>query len=222
MPPGTRSIEAISPPKNERDVVLTLQPRVVSRYNAAAMSTDAPVDSVLRRIADGDEAAVKECLSRYGGLIWSLARRFCASSGDAEDAVQLIFTEIWKSAHRFDPSLSSEKNFVAMIARRLLISRLRSAKRQPEQVALEPAVELPGSDASDVERSAEATKAVEALKQLRPEQRRAVELSVYYGMSHGEIAEATQTPIGTVKSYIRRGLADVRKRLTEQAREGAS
>ena len=211
-------MSSIDPADTSTEAVVAFHPRAARVYNARSMS-DAPVDSVLKRIAEGDESAVKECLSRYGGLVWSLARRFCASTGDAEDAVQLIFTEIWKSAHRFDPSLSSEKNFVAMIARRLLISRLRSAKRQPEQVALEPAIELPGSGAGEVERSAEASMAVEALAQLRPEQRRAVELSVYYGMSHGEIAEATQTPIGTVKSYIRRGLADVRKRLSEQGGE---
>lgn len=183
------------------------------RYNARPMATATPADSLLQRIAEGDDSAVLACLDGYGGLVWSLARRFCSSTADAEDAVQLIFTEIWKSAHRFDPSLSSEKNFIAMIARRLLISRLRSAKRRPDEVAIEPAIELPGSGAAEVERSAEASKAVEALKVLRPEQRRAVELSVYYGMSHGEIAEVTSTPIGTVKSYIRRGLADVRKRL---------
>ena len=141
-----RPMSSIDPADTSTEAVVAFHPRAARVYNARSMS-DAPVDSVLKRIAEGDESAVKECLSRYGGLVWSLARRFCASTGDAEDAVQLIFTEIWKSAHRFDPSLSSEKNFVAMIARRLLISRLRSAKRQPEQVALEPAIELPGSGA---------------------------------------------------------------------------
>jgi RNA polymerase sigma-70 factor (ECF subfamily) len=172
------------------------------------------VTSVLERIADGDQAAVQDCIDQYGGLIWSIARRFLRDRAEADDAVQQVFVEIWKSAGRFDGSLSSEKNFVAMIARRHLISRLRRAVRQPEQVSLQPEIDVVGDVEADVERSAEASKAAEVLRELKPDQRRMIELSVYYGLSHGEIAEVTQAPIGTVKSHIRRGLTTMRERLT--------
>ena len=173
------------------------------------------VDDVLPKVAAGDERAVQECIDLYGGLIWSIARRLLRNGHDAEDAVQQVFVELWKSADRFDPRLSSEKNFVAMVARRHLITRLRKVMRQPEQVALAPEIDLPGDTADSVERTTEAKLAAEALKQLKPEQKRMIELSVYYGMSHGEIAEVTQSPIGTVKSHIRRGLSTVRERLLE-------
>lgn len=181
---------------------------VVSREDAVDVST------VLDRIAAGDADAVQECIDTYGGLVWSIARRFSKNREDSEDAVQQVFVEVWKSAERFDASLSSEKNFVALIARRLLISRLRKSSRAPEQVDIEPVADFTPDETQDVERSAEASLAAEALKVLSPEQRRMVQLSIYYGMSHGEIAELTQSPIGTVKSHIRRGLQQVREQLS--------
>jgi DNA-directed RNA polymerase specialized sigma24 family protein len=59
------------------------------------MSESVPISSIFARIADGDESAVKECMDTYGGLVWSLARRFTDSVADAEDASQEIFLEIW-------------------------------------------------------------------------------------------------------------------------------
>ena len=76
-------------------------------------------ESLLEKIASGHRSAVSDCVNRYGGLVWSLARRFTATQADAEDAVQEIFISLWKSAERFDSSKSSEMTFVAMIARRL-------------------------------------------------------------------------------------------------------
>ena len=67
-----------------------------------------------------------------------------------------------------------------------------------------------------IEYSADASLAARALKELRPEQRRLLELSIFYGMTHQEIADATETPLGTVKSHIRRGLSIVREKLTTQ------
>ena len=68
-------------------------------------------DSLLPRIASGDQSAVPECISRYGGLIWTLARRRLASREDAEDVVQEVFVDLWRSADRFAPQVAevSEK-----------------------------------------------------------------------------------------------------------------
>ena len=65
-------------------------------------------DFVLTRIAAGDAAAVQECIDRYGNLVWTIARRFTRSTAEAEDAVQDVFIDLWKSAGRFDPSRASE------------------------------------------------------------------------------------------------------------------
>ena len=87
--------------------------------------------SVLQRIASGDSAAVRDCIEQYGALVWSLARRLSRSPSDAEDATQEIFLDIWRSAGRFDAAQGSDKVFIAMIARRRLIDRLRKTSAEP-------------------------------------------------------------------------------------------
>ena len=84
---------------------------------------------LLPRIANGETAAIDECLDRYGGLVWSLARRLSPSPSDAEDAVQEIFVDIWRNASRFREDVASEVTFVAMLARRRLVSRMRRSQR---------------------------------------------------------------------------------------------
>lgn len=170
---------------------------------------------LLHRVASGDSAAVRECIDRYGGLVWSLARRASVGSGDAEDAVQEIFLDLWRSAARFDPAVSSETTFVAMIARRRLVDRRRRSKRAPQTESLADApTPVEAGAASRVEDCAEASIAAEALAQLRPEQRLVLVLSTCHGLTHEEVAKAVHMPLGTVKAHARRGLLRVREILS--------
>lgn len=168
--------------------------------------------AILNRIAEGDKSAVQECLKTFGGLVWSLARRMCPNKEDAEDAVQEIFIDIWKNAQRFDAAQASETTFVAMIARRRLIDRIRKTNRQPNVDSFEDILVEP-SDATDkqIQLSVEAKEAAEAMKALRPEQRQILHLSIIQGFSHQEIADALKMPLGTVKTHARRGLIQVRE-----------
>lgn len=172
-------------------------------------------DSILKRIAAGDADAVQACLDRYGGLVWSLARRFCYTQAESEDAVQEIFLDVWRSAARFDPGVASEPTFVAMIARRRLIDRRRRAGREIDSRLLAPEIDqADGSSArpgDSVEVSEEAAAAARAMETLRPEQQRVLRLSIYQGLSHEKIAEATGMPLGTVKTHVRRGLIRIRE-----------
>lgn len=172
-------------------------------------------ESMLLAVARGDSRAVRDCMDRYSGLVWSIARRMSPNETDAEDAVQEIFIDLWKSAHRFDPEKSAEKTFVVMIARRRLIDRLRRFKRLPEMDSIdhENAPDIGVNAHERMERDAEAQIAVDALEKLRPEQRQLVELSVLKGIPHAEIAATTGIPLGTVKSHIRRGLIALREAL---------
>jgi RNA polymerase sigma factor (sigma-70 family) len=170
-------------------------------------------ESILQRIADGDDRAVKECLDRYANLVWSVARRMSPSPADAEDAVQEIFVELWKSAGRFDPERASEPAFITMIARRRMIDRLRHNERRPQTSPMPEDFDFAGDQHEQLELGAEASLAMRALDVLKPEQREAVVLSVVHGMSHSEVAERTNLPLGTVKSFIRRGLNAVRDSL---------
>lgn len=168
--------------------------------------------TILQRIAAGDPDAVQQCIDQYGGLVWSVARRLLGNHSEAEDAVQDAFIELWKSAERYDPKLSSEKSFVVMVARRRIIDRLRKATRRIDTASVEDDVHEPASSEHvRIERGAEAAMAAEALEGLNPDRRRVLELSIYQGMSHSEIAEKIDMPLGTVKSHITRGLAAVRE-----------
>lgn len=167
---------------------------------------------ILKRIAAGDKSAVQDCLNQYGGLVWSLARRMSANTDDAEDAVQEIFVDVWKNAARFDETQASETTFVAMIARRRLIDRLRKTNRQPNVDSLEDVSAEPASGKEpDLQLCVEAKEAAEAMKHLRPEQRQILHLSIVQGFSHQEIADALSMPLGTVKTHARRGLLQVRE-----------
>jgi len=178
--------------------------------------------SVLQRIAGGDSAAVRECIEQYGALVWSLARRLSRSSSDAEDATQEIFLDIWRSAGRFDASQGSDKVFIAMIARRRLIDRLRKTSAEPPTDPLESLEAVAWADQGTAsETSIEAEHAARALAQLRPEQRQVLELGLLHGLTQSEIAARLQLPLGTVKSFMRRGLIKVREYMNVDA-EGVS
>jgi len=168
-------------------------------------------ETMLSRIAAGDGAAVAEIVATFGGLVWSIARRLSPTPSDAEDAVQEIFLDVWKSAARFDPAQGSEKVFVTMIARRRLIDRLRRHSLQPASADTQElesiAFAVPGLQG---EIAVDAERAAHAVGQLKPDQQRVIALAVLEGLTHSEISAATGMPLGTVKTQMRRGLIELR------------
>jgi RNA polymerase sigma-70 factor (ECF subfamily) len=174
--------------------------------------------SLLARASHGEDAAVRECLSRFGPIVWGLARRMSPTRADAEDAVQEIFLDLWEHGGRHDALRGSEEAFVAVVARRRLIDRRRKVQRRPVTDSFDAApggreVLREGSHDGGIETSAEAAMAARAMDGLRPEQREVLRLSVAEGLTHEEIAEHTGMPVGTVKAHARRGLIRIRKLL---------
>lgn len=168
-------------------------------------------DNLLIRIAQGDRRATQECIRRHGPLVWSLALRSThGQRAEAEDAVQEIFIEVWRSAAKYNPEKGSESLFVAMIARRRLIDRFRA--RAPETVDIAD-VELPSEDSPshEAEIGADYGAVRQGLKLLKPEERKVLDLGFVYGMTQSEIVEQTGMPLGTVKSHMRRGLIRLRE-----------
>ena len=169
---------------------------------------------ILPRVGAGEPGAAEELMDRYGGLVWSLARRHTRTASDAEDAVQEIFLALWKNAGRFDGSRASEAAFITMIARRRLIDLHRHRQRRPPTEGLEADLDmLTDLQAGKIEAQAEAKLAARAVSRLKPKEREVILLSTYHGMSHSEIAHHVDMPLGTVKTYIRRGLMSVRDAL---------
>lgn len=176
-------------------------------------------NSVLQRVAAGDATAIEECLSGYGGLVWSLARRLSPTEADAEDAAQDIFVEIWKKASRYDPREGSEAAFITVIARRRLIDRHRKRTRSPETASMgDEALTIPDSlQDCPAEFDEQAARAKACLAQLRDEERQVLELSIYNGLSQRRIAERIGIPLGTVKTHARRGLLRLRELMRSAA-----
>lgn len=200
-------------------MAITGPPKGGVRQSEDARSEPAKVQCLLERLGRGDASAVRPFIDAYGGFVWSIVQaRFPGAQHrqDAEEVVQDVFASIWKNADRFDPAKGSEKTFVAVIARRRVIDRLRRVGASRE-TAVEAAhldaeidtVPLAGasSDAEDVR------KAAQAMETLPQPQRMVLRLFIVSGHTHEQIADATGIPLGTVKSHIRRGLARVRERV---------
>lgn len=170
--------------------------------------------SLLEKIAQGDQAAVGQCLSQYGDLVWSLARRFLGNSSEAEDAVQEIFIEIWSSAARYKPEAGSEVTFIATITRRRLIDRLRKNSRKPDSEVYDEGIASQNPETVNrLTENVEVQNVVRILEAMPEEHREILSMSVCQGYSHSEIAETLQMPLGTVKTRVRRGLMHIREQL---------
>ena len=169
---------------------------------------------ILREVARGTAHAMDLCITKYGGLVWSIAQRYVKDRCSAEDVVQETFTDLWKSAKRYNPAVATECTFVGMLARRRSIDYLRKESRRP---TLEPLPETESLSHAAIEPSAathcESEDVRAALKQLTEETQLIFSLHFDQGMTHPEIVEKTGLPLGTVKTRLRRGLIEVRNKL---------
>ncbi len=184
------------------------------RNHSVSIQEVTALEPVLPRLAAGAPRAMNECIDRYGGLIWGIVRRTIKDDTAAEDLVQEIFTEIWKKAGFFDPSVASEATFIALVARRRSIDFLRRQGRQPAFEPLEAAESIPVSSApsATVDCDPEAVKA--SIASLPDDTRMLFRLFFDDGFTHPEIADKTGLPLGTVKTRLRRGLLTLRERLS--------
>ena len=172
-----------------------------------------PTELLLPRLAGGDPDAAQQCVQRFGRLVWAMARKYTRAESDAEDASQDIFEDLFRSAHRFDPARSTEAGFVAMIARRRLID---SARRRSVRAVDEPALRAPAaSDGLDAEARVDAARIADAVAALPVPERDVLLMNVAEGLTHQEIADRSDLPLGTVKTYARRGLLRMRAWFTE-------
>jgi RNA polymerase sigma-70 factor (ECF subfamily) len=99
-------------------------PRTIQKMNQGTKPL-----TILQRVAPSDKSAIKDCIDTYGNFIWALARKFTASTEEAETATEEIFLDIWRYAGRFDSTKFDEAAFIALVAHRRLIKRLQNAKQ---------------------------------------------------------------------------------------------
>jgi RNA polymerase sigma-70 factor, ECF subfamily len=163
---------------------------------------------LLGRIAQGDVAALRVLYDEQAPRALSIARRILRSVEEAEDVVQETFLELWRRAPQFDGRKGGAVAWVITIARSRAIDRLRAAGtagRAIEGVGTSPDAHptVPLSPAEHTERRSTESRVADALAALPKEQRQAIELAYFDGLSQTEIATKTETPLGTVKMRVK-------------------
>lgn len=172
---------------------------------------------LLRQIAAGDRAAFAEFYDRHSTLMFSVACKILRDATEAEDVLQEAFVQIWEKAGQFDPDLGRASSWVAILVRNKAIDRIRASQRRihlAEEAGL--AYEIARADETVNHTVYGHEKAVliqSAIHDLPADQRRAIELAYFSGLTQHQIAEKLSEPLGTIKARIRRGLIKLRDHL---------
>jgi RNA polymerase sigma-70 factor (ECF subfamily) len=189
-----------------------------------ASSQPAPDDeALLVRIANSDSQALALLYERYARLVYSLALRILGSGELAEDIVQETFWRVWRRNATYRTGRGSVVGWISGIARNLSIDELRRQRARPNVVydtetnpvlrdIVDGRMDVAGAALESERRRLIAA----ALQQMTAEQRQAIELAYFGGLSQSEIAERLHSPIGTIKTRIRSGLRKLREILTAQ------
>ncbi len=173
---------------------------------------------LLRRIAARDTQALAELYDHLSGPLFSTAVHILGDAREAEEVIQDVFVQIWARASTFDSELGIPFHWTLSITRNRCIDYLRARKRRSRlideastetEILLRPAT-LPAHDSLSGE---EVAKVRAAVQELPPDQRQAVELAFFGGMTHQEIAEHLDEPLGTIKARIRRGMLKLKESL---------
>ncbi len=160
----------------------------------------------------GDEQALRSAYDRWGGLVHAFCVRSLPSRADAEEATAQVFVNAWRGRHGFDASKGSLAGWLLGIARRVVADICAAAARERAlREALEHAV--PEQEVASPDQLVDRLLVADAMAQLRPEQRQAVGLAFFDGLTHAQVASTMGLPLGTTKTHIRRGLAVLRRRL---------
>jgi RNA polymerase sigma-70 factor, ECF subfamily len=184
---------------------------------------------LLEKIAnDLDRRALAELYDRYARSIYALAWKSLGSVEESEEVVLDVFAQVWRSAKTFDPQRGKPMAWLFTIARSRVLDRLRKRQRQgkiTEAIATATEIDFPTSSVDpfeDVEIAERRDLIRRALSTLPYEQRQAIEMAYYRGLSHQEIASATGISLGTIKTRIRLGLNKLRSAIDRENLELSS
>ena len=176
-----------------------------------------PDSDLFHRTASGDHACLAELHRRYSGVLLATAFRALNNARDAEEVVQEAFVQIWEKASIYDVRRGKPLTWAMTLTRNKAIDRLRRVQRRnrlQEEMEKEAQIwnRMVENDSSD-EAASHETKAIvrSAVIQLSDDQRRAIELAFFGGLTQQEIAHQLDEPLGTVKARIRRGMMKLRQ-----------
>lgn len=199
------------------------QPRLTARSDSAR--TGVPGDhehALLRRVADGDETALAALYDKWSQRVHTVAYWILRDPDEAEDVVEETFWQVWRTANQYNRRRAAASTWLVMIARSRALDRLRARRRKvtwTDGLATTHATwdgrEAEGLEDPDGHQGRTELHAAlsAALGELPSEQRQALELAFFGGLSHAEIAGRTAQPLGTVKTRIRLAMQKLRQRL---------
>jgi RNA polymerase sigma-70 factor (ECF subfamily) len=169
--------------------------------------------ALIDRIVAKDETALAALYDRYAGMLSSVLNRILRDNQAAEEILQDIFYQLWRTAAQFDRSRGSLPGWLMVIGRNRAISLLRRRNPSQGEELLEKTVTLPFNLESTVAQEQLLGRVKGALEGLPKEQRAAVELAYFEGMTHSEIARRTGDPLGTVKTRLRSAMETLKRKL---------
>ena len=182
--------------------------RETGLVNASPQSSqdDATLLALVKR---GDEYAMASLFDRYSRVVYSVALRVLRDPASAEDILQEVFMQLWRSPDSFVATRGSLGGWLAVVSRNRSIDALR--RKKPTDTVNELTLAAPCNLANEIERNNMMEKARVVIVKLPAEQRKTLEMAFFDGLTHSEIAEMTGDPLGTVKTRIRSALTTLRK-----------
>lgn len=170
-------------------------------------------ETLLARVALGDRAAFEALYKETSSRLFGICVRVLNQRAEAEEVLQEVYTSVWRKAGQFDPTRASAMSWLSMMARNRSIDRLRSTPARQTSSPLEMAQEIedPGaSPAQQAEALTDRARLEHCLQQLEPKRHSLIRAAFFEGSTYEELAARIEAPLGSVKSWIRRGLLQLR------------
>src|SRR5579863_10735844 len=190
---------------------------MTSKYGDSA----SPDATLVHRLLQKDVGAFEELYDRHSRIVYALVVRILQQGSTAEEVVQDVFLHLWRNAGQYQPSRGPFVPWLLTLARNRALDQLRlkseRQRRREDQTEEIPAVVSAPDFEGKFDEKRRALRVRELIASLQPQQKRAIELAYFEGLSHSEIAAKLQEPLGTVKSWIRNGLLKLKEGLQATA-----
>lgn len=190
--------------------------RTVLRPMSAPTAQWLSDDALVQLVARGDRDAFAELYPRIAPLVTGIVRRVVRDPAQTEEVTQEVLVEVWRTAARFDPDRGSSRSWIATMAHRRAVDRVRSeqaSRARTERVGAREQHRAFDEVSEQVELRFEYQQVRDALAALTDLQREAVELAYFQGYTYRQVAELLDTPLGTIKTRMRDGLIRLRDAL---------